>query len=200
MDERQIIHIVDPESRLRAEIAELVVTLGHHAEGYGGIEQAIDAKPERGIMLAGDREQWGGIPELIRKLAGRSVWLPVIAMAPRPTTARVVTAIRSGALDYLPLPLARDALGEAIDRAAIEAEEHAMAWRRRGEARKRIAALTRREREVLDQLTGGRSNKALARALAISPRTVEIHRANMMAKLGAKHPADAVRIRLDARK
>lgn len=199
MGEPDIIHIVDPESRVRAEIAQLVFALGHHAEVYGSIEEVGDFQPERGIALIRDHERWEGIPDAMRRLTERAVWIPVIAMAPEPDTGQVVAAIRSGALDFLALPLTRDALAEALARATGEAREHAAAQRRLIEARKRIGALTRREREVLDWLTEGRSNKAIARALEISPRTVEIHRANMMAKLGARHPADAVRIRLDAK-
>jgi FixJ family two-component response regulator len=66
------------------------------------------------------------------------------------------------------------------------------------EARDRISTLSTREREVLEWLARGSSNKAIARELAISPRTVEIHRANMMNKLGARHAAEAVRLRLEA--
>ncbi|MBL0922469.1 MAG: response regulator transcription factor, partial [Phycisphaerales bacterium] len=62
-----------------------------------------------------------------------------------------------------------------------------------------LAALTPREREVLDWLAEGSSNKAIARELDISPRTVEIHRANMMTKLGARHAAEAVRLKLEAK-
>lgn len=199
MGGQHVIHIVEPDGVLRARIARLVTALGHHAEVYAAIDEVTDFQPDRGILLVRDCEQWGGVSEAIRLLAGRSVWLPVIAMAARPRTGRIVAAIRGGALDYLDLPLTRDALGEAIDRAGGAAEAHAAARRRVAEARRHLGALTRREREVLDLLTDGLSNKAIARALAISPRTVEIHRANMMAKLGAKHPADAVRIRLDAR-
>ena len=72
------------------------------------------------------------------------------------------------------------------------------ARRRMIEARNRISNLSRREREVLDWLAEGSSNKAIARELEISPRTVEIHRANMMSKLGARHAAEAVRLKLEA--
>lgn len=67
------------------------------------------------------------------------------------------------------------------------------------EARDRIASLSEREREVLEWLSEGSSNKVMARELEISPRTVEIHRANMMNKLGARHAAEAVRLRLEAK-
>lgn len=67
------------------------------------------------------------------------------------------------------------------------------------EARDRIATLSAREREVLDWLADGSSNKVIARELDISPRTVEIHRANMMNKLGANHAAEAVRLKLEAK-
>ena len=86
------------------------------------------------------------------------------------------------------------ALAEVTDEAAA----HAEARRRMIEARASIARLSGREREVLDWLCCGYSNKAIARELSISPRTVEIHRANMMAKLGARHPAEAVRLKLEA--
>ncbi|MFZ9396883.1 MAG: response regulator transcription factor, partial [Erythrobacter sp.] len=71
--------------------------------------------------------------------------------------------------------------------------------RRMIEARQRIANLSAREREVLDWLSAGSSNKSIARELEVSPRTIEIHRANMMLKLGARHAAEAVRLKLEVR-
>ncbi|MEM6267027.1 MAG: LuxR C-terminal-related transcriptional regulator, partial [Pseudomonadota bacterium] len=86
-----------------------------------------------------------------------------------------------------------------LDRIAKEAEVFGAARRRMIEARDRIASLSGREREVLDWLAEGSSNKVIARELDISPRTVEIHRANMMNKLGARHAAEAVRLKLEAK-
>ena len=79
-----------------------------------------------------------------------------------------------------------------------EADQHAERRRREVEAQRAIAMLSRREREVLELLSAGCSNKEIARRLDISPRTVEIHRGNMMTKLGAGHAADAVRLWIDA--
>ncbi|WP_246449656.1 response regulator transcription factor [Qipengyuania soli] len=79
-----------------------------------------------------------------------------------------------------------------------EAGAFADAHRRMIEARNRIAVLSTREREVLDWLAEGCSNKLIASEMSISPRTVEIHRAKMMSKLGADHVSQAVRLRMEA--
>ena len=91
-----------------------------------------------------------------------------------------------------------DRLLAMVARISEEADAYAAARRKVIEARNRIATLSPREREVLDWLAEGRSNKMIARELSISPRTVEIHRANMMQKLSATHAAEAVRLRIEA--
>ena len=96
------------------------------------------------------------------------------------------------------LPLRPERLADALSRIAKETDAFLEARRKMVEARNRIANLSPREREVLDWLTEGCSNKVIARELHISPRTVEIHRANMMQKLGAEHPSQAVRLKIEA--
>lgn len=193
-----IVHIVDFDAKSRAEQARMFFTIGWHAEVYGDLDELFSYVPERGIILL--REGVDDLPpgEAVEVLTQRGVWLPVVMAAPEPRVRDIVAAIKAGALDYLALPLEGERLRDRLTDVAVEAAEQANARRRLIEARARIETLSARERQVLDWLAEGNSNKTIARELRISPRTVEIHRANMMGKLGARHPADAVRVRLES--
>ncbi len=199
MTRRLILHCIDHDSRTRAELARAAFALNHHAEVYGSMDELSEHRPGEGLVLARDDGARGGIAEFIAALADNGIWLPVVATGTHPTTERIVAAVKAGALDYLPLPVEVTRLSDTLDRIGEEAERQQAERKRMLEARGRIASLSTREREVLEWLAEGSSNKAIARELDISPRTVEIHRANMMSKLGARHAAEAVRLRIEAR-
>jgi two-component system response regulator FixJ len=199
MEKRIKLHITGGDSRLRAEQSRIAFDLGHHAEVYSDLAELLETAPRDGVIVACENVLAHGMDRLLDRLSDAGIWLPVIAASHAPDVDDVVQAIRAGALDYLRLPLTRDEFTRMAAHVAADAGRHAEARRRLVEARQRIAMLSRREREVLDWLSEGCSNKAIARALDISPRTVEIHRANMMEKLGATHAAEAVRLRLEAR-
>lgn len=198
MKHRLTLHIVDSDSRARAEGARAAFALGHHAEVYADLSELVQHPPREGIILARESAAAGGAVGLLADLSRAGIWLPLIMVAEQPEVCNVVAAIKAGALEYLELPLESDRLASVLGKVAREARAHADARSKMFDARSRVQQLSPREREVLDRLADGCSNKAIARDLDISPRTVEIHRANMMEKLGAHHPADAVRLRLEA--
>ena len=192
------LHLVDPVSRVRAELARLAFDMDYHCEVYADLDELVRFLPREGIIMMRDGPAQGGVAQALEALAEKGVWLPLIAHDDDPVTTRVVAAMKAGALDYLRLPIDEATLRATLERSAGEAGEYRQSRRRMVEARHRIAGLSQREREVLDRLAQGNSNKAIARDLEISPRTVEIHRANMMHKLGASHSAEAVRLRIEA--
>jgi two-component system response regulator FixJ len=198
MEQRHILHVVDDDSRSRAEQARTAFALGHHAEVYSDVAELLERPPFDGIILLRQRTMSVSVAELIERLGERGVWLPLIVCAYEPQIESVVAAIKSGALDYLQLPLETGRLARSLARVVAEADAHGRARRRLAEARRRVSLLSKREREVLELLSLGSSNKIIARELSISPRTVEIHRANMMTKLRAGHAAEAVRLWLQS--
>lgn len=195
---RLTLHIVDSDSRSRAEQARIAFALGHHAEVYSDLAELLDRSPTGGIILLRQRAMDGTIGELFDRLARQGLWVPLIVCAEEPQIAQVVSAIKAGALDYLELPLEAGRLARSLSRVVAEADADSLARRRQTEARGRVALLSKREREVLELLSLGSSNKQIARELSISPRTVEIHRSNMMTKLRAGHSAEAVRLWLQS--
>ncbi|TRD12159.1 helix-turn-helix transcriptional regulator [Erythrobacter insulae] len=199
MTRKASLHFIDSSSRNRAELASIGFALGHHSEVYGDLSELSVHPPREGIIVARDTPEEGGVAVILERLSRLGIWLPLIAIEGQPRPGRIVEAIKAGALDYLSLPLDPDRFARCLARIEKEAEVFGATRRRMIEARDRISSLSTREREVLDWLARGSSNKIIARELEISPRTVEIHRANMMNKLGANHAADAVRLKLEAK-
>ena len=198
MKQRLTIHIVDGDMRSRAEQARTVFALGHHAEVYDELDELLKRPPDTGVLLVRQGALEANLSELFDRLGERGLWLPVIVCSLEPELERVVAAVKQGALDYLHLPIDPTRLARSLAIVEREAAAHGATRRRLNYARGRVQMLSKREREVLEWLAEGSSNKVIARELAISPRTVEIHRANMMTKMGARHAAEAVRLWLES--
>lgn len=132
--------------------------------------------------------------ELQKELRGSNARLAVIVMAGSGLVTVAVEAMKAGAIDFLEKPFSEEVLVSSVRRALEIVSLTAASSSLVEDARRRIASLTRREKDVFDLVVGGSSNKIAARALHISPRTVEIHRARAIDKLGAKSLADLVRM------
>lgn len=198
MDGPSILHIVDNDPRSRAAQARIGFALGHHVEVYADLDELLAHAPANGVVFLRDGSGLESFESCARRLGEARIGLALVGTDENPQVRAVVAAMRAGALDYLRLPMDEERLRNTIERTRGEAAALAEARRRMIEARGRIGNLSNRERQVLDQLTEGLSNKEIARILQISPRTVEIHRANMMSKLEARHPAEVVRLKFEA--
>jgi len=193
------VHLIEPDASVRAEVVRVACSIGYHCEPYADFSELAAHPPREGIILLRDAIDTGGVGAALDRLMILGVWLPVVAIDFDPAPSRVVEAVKEGALDYLVLPLKPERLSASLARLNREATEFTAKRSRTIEARERLSRLSGRELQVLEALADGGTNKAIARSLNISPRTVEIHRSNLMSKLGAKHAVEAVRVRLDAR-
>lgn len=198
MNDRVTVHILDMNETRSVHLARLTFASGYYAVTYGSVDELFMHKELRGLILAHDDPAGGAISHLLDTMVEEGKWLPVIAIAEQPDTAKVVSAMRAGVMDYLPTPQETGILSAAIARAAAEATTRRAIEARANDARQLIARLTARELEVLQMIAQGASNKEIARLLCISPRTIEVHRKNMMYKLGASNASEAVRIMMEA--
>lgn len=199
MTEKMSIHFVEPEIHTRADLMRIGTSLGFHCEIYSDFSEMALYPPRSGLIIVRDRPDLGvDVGRGLETLIEMGVALPVIAMDIEPSCDRVVQAVKVGALDYLVLPLSPERLAACLERVGREALQVSATRRRMITAQQLLLKLSPREREVLEGLANGGSNKEIARVMQISPRTVEIHRANMMMKLDARHSSEAIRLRIEA--
>ena len=134
--------------------------------------------------------------DLLRKLKSDGVSLPVIVMTGHGDVPLAVEAMKLGAFDFIEKPFDDDALLASVRGALGVQEKQTREGSQRQEIENRLTQLSTRERQVLDGLVAGQANKVIAYELGISPRTVEIYRANVMTKMQANSLSDLVRMAL----
>lgn len=190
------LYLIDEDYRRRAAISHLLTSVSLHLEPFEDVADFTVHPPRHGIILVhdvGDR-----VARLEQYFARTGTWSPQIAYSEQPDTARIVDAMRAGAVDYVAWPIDPEAVANAVRRAVELDDPLRRARQRIYDARRQVEKLTGREKEVLSGVVVGLSNKSIADRLHISPRTVEIHRANMLTKLQARNSPDAVRIAVEA--
>ena len=192
------IHVIDHDSRRRASIAREFLGRGLHAEIYEDLAEFKSRMPGGGYVFAHDDVDHCD-PRQLRELMGdQNIPLPITFYSAEPAPERIVQAMQLGAWDYLKWPFDPRLLDASLRTLAAIGDRLIGEHRRRIEAKAKVDRLTGRETDVLRLMVQGYANKNIAMDLDISPRTVEIHRGNMMRKLQASSTSDAVRIALYA--
>lgn len=191
-----VVHLIDDDDGVRQAVAFLLTTAGFAVRVYESALAFLDALPsvQPGCIVTDVRMPGMDGLALQHELIARDVRLPVIVITGHADVPLAVEAMKSGAVDFLEKPFPDDALLGAI-RVAID--RHARDSRlgdEVGAIRAKLDSLSPREREVLDGLVAGLPNKTIAYDLNISARTVEVHRANLMTRMGAHSLADLVRM------
>jgi two-component system response regulator FixJ len=195
-DQLRMVHLVDDDEAIRRSVGFMLKTSGFQVRVYeSGIEFLKSASSlEPGCVLLDIRMPGMDGLEVLAALRAKGVSLPVIIMTGHGDVSLAVQAMKAGALDFIEKPFEKAILVSAIDHGVERLKRSAADVDGADEAAVKLQALTPREREVLDGLAKGLPNKTIAYDLGISPRTVEIHRANLMTKLGVRSLSEALRI------
>ncbi|MEO9129694.1 MAG: response regulator [Sphingomonas sp.] len=201
MAERRVIHLVDDEDAIRRSAGFMLRTSGFDVTTYAsGVEfLAVAARAKPGCVLLDIRMPDMDGLEVQRALVERGIALPVIMLTGHGDITLSVRAIKAGAVDFLEKPFEKASLLRAIEEAFQRIGNVQASDLDAAAANLRLAALTPREREVLEGLVKGQPNKITAWNLGISTRTVEVHRANLTHKLQVTSLSDVLRLAFAAR-
>jgi two-component system, LuxR family, response regulator FixJ len=193
------VFIVDDDEAVRESLQALLEAKGHTVAAFATAEAFLAGyRPGQPACALVDLRMPGmdGMA-LLEQLRAKGARLPVVMVTGHGDIALAVRAMKAGALDFVEKPYRNEAILDIVGRAlamAVSGVETVVS----ADAAERIAALTPRERDVLERLVAGKPNKIIAHELQISPRTVEIHRANLMKRMQADSLSHLVRMALAA--
>lgn len=195
---KPVVYVVDDDDGMRRALSTLLTTIGHTSLAYASPTEFLSKyDPARNSCLVLDvrMPEMSGL-EVQQKLNRSGSMLPVILMTGHGDIPMAVQAMKDGAFDFLQKPFRDEELLDRIRRALQQDAENRQSVQRHADLRERAGTLTPREREVMAMVVDGRANKVIAIDLGLSERTVEIHRANVMEKMGARSVAHLVKMHL----
>ncbi len=193
-----IVHVVDDDGPMRDSRAFLLSADGIETRTYDSAAALLarSADLEPGCIITDIRmPEMNGL-DMVRELKRRAVVHPVIVLTGHADVTLAVQAMKAGVEDFLEKPFQDEAMLRSVRAALSRSHDAAERQRERADIIARVAELTARERDVFEAVVAGASNKEAAHKLGISPRTVEIYRANVMTKMQANTLSDLVRMAL----
>jgi two-component system, LuxR family, response regulator FixJ len=200
MPNDQTVHVIDDDDAARDSLAFLLRTAEVEVRTYASAAEFLRAVPalKGGCVITDVRMPEIDGLELLRRLRALAFPLPVIVMTGHGDIPLAVEAMKAGATDFFEKPFSDDAILAAVRRVLGRQQQDRAHESERDAIKERLANLSTRERQVLDGLVAGKANKNIAFDLGISPRTVEIYRANVMTKMSAASLSELVRMALSA--
>lgn len=196
-----VVHVIDDDEAMRESLAFLLDASGLAARTYDSATRFLDAGEVAGpgvIVTDVRMPEMSGL-DLVRRLKSREAALPIIMITGHGDVPLAVEAMKAGVVDFLEKPFDEEHLLAAIRAALAESRRGDEDQAERERVRRVLDSLSGREHEVLDGVVAGKLNKVIAHELGISPRTVEVYRANVMSKTGARGLSELVRMVLLAR-
>ncbi|MDP3673645.1 MAG: LuxR C-terminal-related transcriptional regulator [Novosphingobium sp.] len=193
-----VVLILDDNERRRASMSYFLRKLGLHGEILSSLSEFFIPEGRAVAVLVADDSPAFSIEDVFQRLTSRGVWWPIICFSEKTEAASIVRALRVGALNYLIWPFEQETLSSALEHLTVEGALRAKVLNRRADARRRLMSLSPREQEVASKVAEGKSSKEIGQDLGISSRTVEIHRATAIKKIGGTRATDLVTLWFDA--
>jgi two-component system response regulator FixJ len=195
-----MVHVIDDDEAIRQSLAFLLASANVKVTTYESATAFLGALPgiASGCIITDVRMPDIGGLDLLRRLRELQIAMPVIVITGHGDVPLAVEAMKSGAADFIEKPFNDEVLLASVRSALSTQKKQGRQEAERSEIHERLAALSNRERQVLEGLVAGRPNKTIAYDLGISPRTVEIYRANVMTKMHAASLSELVRMALVA--
>jgi two-component system response regulator FixJ len=192
MKNNPVVHLVDDDEDVRRAVAFLLGTAGFAVRVHDSADAmlAVSGFQDADCIVSDVRMPGMNGIDLLRALREKRVGVPVVIMTGHADVSLAVEAMKAGAVDFVEKPFDEQVLIGAVKKAVARADGDPQAR----PARERIASLSERERQILDGLISGLPNKTIAYDLGLSARTVEVHRANVMRKMGASSLSELVRM------
>ena len=198
--DKAVVHVIDDDEAMRQSLAFLLGTVGMKVQTYESAMAFLAVAPEikSGCIITDVRMPEVSGLDLLRRVRELELGIPVIMITGHGDVPLAVEAMKIGALDFLEKPFDDEVLLASVRSALNQLDQDQRRQTERSDIQGRLETLSNRERDVLEGLVAGHANKQIAYDLGISPRTIEIYRANLMTKMQASSLSNLVRMALIA--